>query len=151
MIYWHEHYNYLLWIPVLGIAKRLVWKVLKPKPLSERVRYWEGGVIGIWNVRPRIYKGHKSKSRRLLTSSLGVIGCRLCMVPLEGSSRMTLFTMISSSLLHPISVAIFGASSRTTYLGVNQPFLPRDQLAVWQGPAGISMNAKRPMINVMRP
>lgn len=29
----------------------------KPKPLSERVKYWAGGIIGIWNVRPRMYSG----------------------------------------------------------------------------------------------
>jgi hypothetical protein len=40
----------------------------------------------------------RSKSLRLCHNNLGVIGSRLCIELLDGSSRMTLFTTIFSSL-----------------------------------------------------
>jgi hypothetical protein len=36
----------------LGMTRRLVWKVSKPRPLRLSVRYWLGGPIGIWNKKP---------------------------------------------------------------------------------------------------
>mgnify|MGYP006976733922 FL=1 len=36
-------------------------------------------------------------------------------------------------------------------LGVNQPFFPRNQLAVWHGPAGMSKKDIRPITRVKRP
>ena len=115
------------------MASKFDWKVSKPSPLKDRVRYCCGGPIGIWKVRPMIYKGHKSKSFSDCQSNFGVTGCRLCMVPLDGSSLMTLFTMISSSR------------------SVNQPLLPRAQFAVWHGPGGMRNIADTPTRNVRRP
>lgn len=83
----------------LGMVRRLVTNVPKPMPFNVSVRYCEGVWLGIWNVRPRAYNGHRSKSHKLLHRSLGVIGSRLCIVPLLGSSRMTRLIIIVSSLV----------------------------------------------------
>lgn len=86
-------------ITVFGMARRFETKVLKPMLRNVRVRYCLGVVIGVSKVRPIMYRGQRSKSQRLFQSNFGVIGCRLCMVPLLGSSRITRLTMIVSSLV----------------------------------------------------
>lgn len=43
-----------------GIVKRLVWKVLKPRDLKFKVRYAEGGFVGISSVRLTAYSGQRS-------------------------------------------------------------------------------------------
>lgn len=83
----------------LGMVRRLVTNVSKPMPFNVSVKYCEGVWLGIWNVRPRAYNGHRSKSHKLFQRSLGVIGSRLCIVPLLGSSRMTRLIIIVSSLV----------------------------------------------------
>lgn len=41
--------------------------------------------------------------------------------------------------------------SQATYLSLNQPFLPLNQLAVSHGPAGIRRNENAPITSVIRP
>lgn len=81
------------------MVRRLVTNVPKPMPFNVSVKYCEGVWLGIWNVRPRAYNGHRSKSHKLFHRSFGVIGSRLCIVPLLGSSRMTRLIIIVSSLV----------------------------------------------------
>jgi hypothetical protein len=156
------------------MASKFVWNVSKPKPLSDRVRYCCGGIIGIWNVNPRMYSGldtvslhppssstekpgfayQRSKSLRLCHRSLKVMGSRLCMSLLLGSSRRTRFTMIFSSLEDATGVSVLSHPLdhvEAAYRSVNQPFLPRNQLAVWHGPAGISRKDNMPTTSVNRP
>jgi hypothetical protein len=83
---------------VFGIASKFETKVLNPMFLKVRVKYCLGVIIGVSKVRPIMYRGQRSKSQRLFHSSFGVIGCRLCIVPLLGSSRITRLTRIVSSL-----------------------------------------------------
>lgn len=82
-----------------------------------------------------------------------MIGSRLCIVLFVGSSRMTLFTMISSSL-HAPTLAIELREPRSCYctnLSLNHPFFPRSDPAVSVGLAGIKTNENNPMTNVNRP
>lgn len=63
-------------------------------------------------MRPRAYSGHRSKSHKLFHRSLGVIGSRLCIVPLLGSSRITRLIIIVSSL---VGVRLSHSENRIRY------------------------------------
>lgn len=81
----------------------------------------------------RLELTYRSKSFILCHSNFGVRGSRLCIELLLGSSRIIRLTMIFSSR------------------SVNQPFEPRNQLAVEVGLDGIRTNARRPAIRVISP
>lgn len=49
-----------MWDTVIRITSRFVLKVSKPRPASDKVRHCVGVVIGVWKVRPRMYKGQRS-------------------------------------------------------------------------------------------
>jgi hypothetical protein len=54
--------------------------------------------MATWNVKPIIYRGQRFQSVMDAQSIRNVIPWRLCISPLLGSSRMTLFVMMISSL-----------------------------------------------------
>lgn len=82
-------------------------------------------LIGVWKVSPMIYSGHRSKSVILCHRSFGVIGWRLCMPPLLGSSRMTRFTMIISSLETYFNTLFLSSHIEMEYIPLSKPtFLP---------------------------
>jgi hypothetical protein len=55
-----DQYSMVVAFSEYELVSKLVLKVSKPNPLKARVRYWVGGVAGIWNVKPRMYNGHRS-------------------------------------------------------------------------------------------
>lgn len=73
-----------------------------------------------------MYNGQRSKSFKLCHRSFGVMGSLLCISDLDGSSRMTLLTMMVSSLsiLYQLvndSWSYF-PSVRSIFLDVSLPF-----------------------------
>ena len=57
-----------------GMVNRLVWIVLNPRSVNERVKYVPGGLAGVWKTRERRKRGlvpfsmHWSFARILLTT-----------------------------------------------------------------------------------
>ncbi|SPQ22660.1 afea2de1-2cd3-48b2-9252-5f2f4f95be8c [Thermothielavioides terrestris] len=81
---------------------------------------------------PSAYSGHRSNSLSTCHSRRGVTASRLCMSPLDGSSRSTRLTTMATSL------------------SVNQP-LGRNHVLVCTAEAGIMKKDARPTLSVIRP
>ena len=132
--------------------------------------------MGIWNVRPRIYSGldvvsqlpertscpvpelaHSPEVKVLEAlpqkperDGFAIVHAALGWVFPQDPVHYDLL-LAEGTRVWSASFSMFGSRHEGPYRSLNHPFLPRNQLAVWLGPAGINTKEKSPMTSVKRP
>ena len=132
--------------------------------------------MGIWNVRPRIYSGldvvsqlpkrascpvpevvHSPEVEVLETlpqkperDGFTIVHAALGWVFPQDSVHDDLLLAAGIKVWSAL-FGILGSRHVGPYRSLNHPSLPRNQLAVWLGPAGISTKEKSPITSVNRP